>query len=87
MAGSPLPAGRWLDLRFERALTFGALLTAVGAALRLAGPATFGWVLAGQFVIAAGQPLVLNSITKLAGRYFPAPERTAAISAGCRRRW
>lgn len=77
-----LPAGRWLDLQFERALTFGALLTAAGAALRLAGPTTFGWLLAGQFVIAAGQPLVLNSITKVAVRYFPAPERTAAISAG-----
>ncbi len=77
-----LPAGRWLDLRFDRALAVGALLTAAGAALRLAGPTTYGWLLAGQVVIAAGQPLVLNSITKLAARYFPAPERTAAISIG-----
>src|SRR6185437_8834790 len=37
---------------------------------------------AGQFVIAAGQPFVLNSITKVAARYFPARERTAAISVG-----
>ncbi len=77
-----LPAGRWLDARFGRALAAGAVLTAAGALLRLAGPASFGWALAGQFVVAAGQPLVLNSITKVAARYFPPPERTAAISVG-----
>ncbi len=77
-----LPAGRWLDLRFERALPAGALLTAGGALLRLAGPGSYGWILAGQVVIAAGQPLVLNSITKVAARYFPEQERTAAISVG-----
>jgi predicted MFS family arabinose efflux permease len=77
-----LPSGRWLDAQFERALSAGAILTAGGALLRLAGPASFAWALAGQFVVAAGQPLVLNSITKVAARYFPEQERTAAISAG-----
>jgi MFS family permease len=77
-----LPAGRWLDVRFTRALSAGAVLTGAGAVLRLAGPDSFGWALAGQFVIAAGQPLVLNSITKVAARYFPERERTAAISVG-----
>lgn len=77
-----LPAGRWLDIRFTRALSAGAVLTGAGALVRLAGPASYGWALAGQFVIAAGQPLVLNSITKVAARYFPARERTAAISVG-----
>jgi MFS family permease len=77
-----LPAGRWLDLRFTRALSAGAVLTGAGALLRLAGPDSYGWALAGQFVIAAGQPLELNSITKEAARYFPERERTAAISAG-----
>jgi predicted MFS family arabinose efflux permease len=76
-----LPSGRWLDARFERALAAGAVLTAGGGLLRLAGPSAYGWALAGQFVVAAGQPLVLNSMTKIAARYFPAPERTAAISA------
>jgi predicted MFS family arabinose efflux permease len=75
-----LPAGRWLDRRFGRALTAGALLTAGGALLRMADPASYGWILAGQVVISAGQPLVVNSTTKVAARYFPAPERTAAIS-------
>jgi predicted MFS family arabinose efflux permease len=77
-----LPAGRWLDLRFERTLSLGAILTGAGALLRLAGPQSYGWAVAGQFVIACGQPLVLNSITKVAARYFPATERTAAISIG-----
>jgi predicted MFS family arabinose efflux permease len=77
-----LPAGRWLDQRFGRALSTGALLTAGGALLRLAGTGSYGVILAGQFVIAAGQPLVLNSITKIAARHFPAQERTAAISVG-----
>ena len=77
-----LPTGRWLDASFRRALSVGAVLTGAGALLRLAGPESFGWALAGQFVIAAGQPLVLNSITKIAARYFPPEERTAAISVG-----
>ena len=77
-----LPAGRWLDVSFRRALSAGAVLTGAGALLRLAGPESFGWALAGQFVIAAGQPLVLNSITKVAARFFPPQERTAAISVG-----
>ena len=77
-----LPSGRWLDARFGQALAAGAILTGAGALLRLAGPASYAWVFAGQFVIAAGQPLVLNSITKVAARYFPPEERTAAISVG-----
>src|SRR5215471_5174748 len=77
-----LPAGRWLDASFGRALGLGAVLTAAGGLLRLAGPSSYGWAVAGQFVIAAGQPFVLNSITKVAARYFPARERTVAISVG-----
>jgi predicted MFS family arabinose efflux permease len=77
-----LPAGRWLDTSFARALGCGAVLTGAGALLRLAGPSSFGWAAAGQFVIAAGQPFVLNSITKVAARYFPARQRTTAISIG-----
>jgi MFS family permease len=77
-----LPTGRWLDLRFGQALGVGALLTGGGALVRLAAPTSFGWQLTGQLVIAAGQPLVLNSITKVAARYFPPGERAAAISIG-----
>jgi predicted MFS family arabinose efflux permease len=77
-----LPAGRWLDARFGRALGLGAALTGAGGLVRLAGPSSYGWAIAGQFVIAVGQPFVLNSITKVAGRYFPSRERTTAVSIG-----
>lgn len=77
-----LPTGRWLDQRFGQALSAGALLTAVGALVRLVSPASFGWQVAGMLVIAAGQPLVMNSITKVAARYFPPGERATAISIG-----
>jgi predicted MFS family arabinose efflux permease len=77
-----LPAGRWLDTRFERALAVGALLTGAGAIIRVAAPSSFGVQLTGMVVIAAGQPFVLNSITKVAARYFPQPQRATAISIG-----
>ena len=75
-----IPAGRWLDRHFAAALTAGAALTATGALLRVIDTHSFGWLLAGQVVISAGQPLVLNASTKVAARYFPASERTTAIS-------
>jgi MFS family permease len=77
-----LPTGRWLDMRFTQALSAGAVLTGAGALLRLIVPTSFSWQLAGMIVIAAGQPLVLNSITKVAARYFPPAERAMAISIG-----
>ena len=77
-----LPVGRWLDARFTHALALGALLTGAGAIVRVLAPSSFGMQLAGQVVIAAGQPFVLNSITKVAARYFPHKERATAISIG-----
>jgi len=77
-----LPTGRWLDRRFGQALSVGAVLTGGGALVRLVAPSSFGWQLAGMVVIAAGQPLVLNSITKVAAHYFPPQERAMAISIG-----
>ncbi|HYL08053.1 MAG TPA: MFS transporter [Candidatus Udaeobacter sp.] len=77
-----LPTGRWLDLRFTQALSFGAFLTAAGALVRLGSPASFAWQMAAQVIISAGQPLVLNSVNKIAAHYFPPAERSIAISAG-----
>ena len=77
-----LPTGRWLDGSFRRALTTGAALTAAGALIRLTVPDSFAVQLAGQIVIAAGQPLVLNAITKIAAQHFPPGERATAISLG-----
>ena len=77
-----LPSGRWLDARFPAALSTGAVLTGGGALVRLAGPNSYVWAFAGQCVVAAGQPLVLNAITKIAARHFPPAQRTAAVSVG-----
>ena len=77
-----LPTGRWLDSRFTQALTAGALLTGAGALLRVFGPGSYWWQLGSMLVIAAGQPLVLNSINKVAARYFAPSERATAISIG-----
>ena len=77
-----LPTGRWLDRRFVQGLSTGAVLTGAGAVLRVFAPESFPWQLAGQVVISAGQPLVLNSINKVAARYFAPHERATAISIG-----
>ena len=77
-----LPTGRWLDQRFSQALSAGAALTALGSLVRLVAPSSFAVQAAGMIVIAAGQPLVLNSITKVAARYFPPGQRATAISIG-----
>ncbi len=77
-----LPTGRWLDMRFNQALGAGAVLTAVGSVIRLGGADSFAWQMAGQVVISAGQPLVLNSVNKVAARYFAPAERATAISIG-----
>src|SRR5260370_21096163 len=76
-----LPTGRWLDARFGQALGAGALLTGAGAVIPVVSPTSFGWQLAGQLVIAMGQPLVLNSITQGAARYLAPPHRAPALAA------
>jgi len=75
-----IPAGRWLDRRFGTALTAGALLTAIGAVLRTIDTSSYATIFVGQLVMSVGQPFVLNASTKVAARYFPPSERTAAIS-------
>ena len=77
-----LPTGRLLDMRFGQALGLGALLTGAGALVRVVSPQSFAWQMFGQVVIACGQPLVLNSINKIAARHFAPHERATAISAG-----
>lgn len=77
-----LPTGRWLDRRFAAALAVGAVVTATGAVIRAVDPLSYPLALVGQLVLSVGQPLVLNGTTKVAARYFPPGERTAAISVG-----
>ena len=75
-----IPVGRWMDRHFVTAVSAGAFLTAAGAVLRAVDSSSYAWALVGQVVFSAGQPLVLNASTKIAARYFPPGERTAAIS-------
>ena len=63
-----IPAGRWLDRRFGTALATGALLTALGALLRIVDTSSYPTVFAGQVVMSVGQPFVLNASTKVAAR-------------------
>jgi predicted MFS family arabinose efflux permease len=77
-----LPTGRFLDSRFTWALGAGAVVTALGGVLRLIDPGSFGLQLTAQGIIAIGQPLVLNALTKIVSLHFPANEQATAISIG-----
>lgn len=74
-----IPAGFALDRWFRGSVVTGAVLTAVGGLLRLVGD-SFGWVLAGQLVIAFAQPLVTNSVAKVAGAYTTDEDRPLGIA-------
>ncbi len=73
-----LPAGIVLDRWFRGTLAVGAILTALGAVLRLFGG--YEWALAGQVVVAVAQPLVLNAISKLAEGYLSERQRPLGIA-------
>ncbi len=74
-----LPAGVLVDRWLRPALAGGAVLTAVGAVVRLLGSG-FGPVLTGQVLIAVAQPLVLTALTALTLRYLDAADRSAGIA-------
>ncbi|MFC0623599.1 MFS transporter [Kribbella deserti] len=76
-----IPAGLILDRWFRAGLGTGAVLTALGAIIRLGGDG-YGWLLAGQLVVAVAQPLVLNAITGISGRYLPEQDRPTGIAVG-----
>jgi MFS family permease len=69
-----VPVGQIIDrYGFRVAILIGAVLTAGGAAVRIASP-SFGVLLAGSLIIALGQPFVLNSATTLNAAWFPGSE-------------
>ncbi len=76
-----LPAGRLLDRAFHRWLAVGAALTALGGLSRLIAP-DFAWALLGQLLVAVGQPLVLNAVTKVASEHLPPRLRPHGIAVG-----
>jgi predicted MFS family arabinose efflux permease len=76
-----IPCGLLLDRWFRGALIAGAVLTAVGAVVRLIGD-NFGWLLAGQILASVAQPLVLNAVTGITGRYLAEKHRPTGIAVG-----
>lgn len=76
-----IPAGLILDRWFRSGLLAGAILTTVGAALRLVSD-DYVWLLIGQLVASVAQPLVLNAITGITGRYLAEKDRPKGIAVG-----
>ena len=75
-----VPAGRLVDTRGYRfCVGLGATVMALGAAVRIDDD-RFGFLLAGQVIIAVAQPFVVNGISKLVGDWFD-PEQ-GAIATG-----
>jgi predicted MFS family arabinose efflux permease len=76
-----IPAGILLDRWFRPVLAAGGALVALGGLVRLGGE-TFAWAMAGQIIVAVGQPVVLSAVSKLAGEYLPAEQRATGIAVG-----
>lgn len=63
---------------FRRSLVIGALLTGIFALTRALFAGSFAAVAVSQFIIAIGQPFLLNITTKAAANWFPFEERATA---------
>jgi predicted MFS family arabinose efflux permease len=74
-----VPTGALIDRRMPLWVTAGAVLTGVGALVRMAGDA-YAAVLAGQLLIAIAQPFVLNGVTKVSGAYLRERDRATGIA-------
>jgi MFS family permease len=78
-----IPAAWAIDTwGFRAAVGLGAVLSAVFALLRGLFASNYTIVFLAQVGIAAGQPLVIGAITKIAARWFPARERATASGLG-----
>ena len=78
-----IPASWVIDTSgFRVAVGIGALLTGGFGLLRGVFAANFALVFVCQIGIAAGQPFVVNAITKVAARWFPPGERATASGIG-----
>lgn len=74
-----LPAGRLIDRNMPLWLGVGAVLTAVGGGVRLAGD-NYLAVLAGQLCVAIAQPLVLNAVTSVSVAHLRPRDRPTGIA-------
>ncbi len=74
-----LPASWVIDrYGYRQSLTIGAIITAVFGAGRMLFAESFTIVLLCQFMIAIGQPFLLNISTKVPANWFPVRERSIA---------
>ncbi len=74
-----LPASWFVDTKgFRVAMGIGAVVTAVFGMARGLYASNFAVVTAAQIGVAIGQPFLMNSITKIAARWFPVNERATA---------
>jgi MFS family permease len=74
-----IPASWLIDrLGIRRAVGAGAVLAGACGLVRGVHGTSYGWVLVWTLGIAAAQPLLLNSITTVAARWFPVGERATA---------
>ncbi|HQH57154.1 MAG TPA: MFS transporter, partial [Candidatus Marinimicrobia bacterium] len=64
------------------AVGIGAALTGVFGLIRGLLATSYQYVLIAQIGLAIGQPFILNSITKVAARWFPIAERATASGLG-----
>jgi len=78
-----LPSAWLIDTYgFRTAVLIGSVITGVFALTRGLFASNLGFVLASQLGIAIGQPVVIGSVTKVAGTWFPAQERATAAGLG-----
>jgi MFS family permease len=78
-----LPSAYAIDTwGFRTAVGLGAVLTAFFGLMRGLFASNFTIVFLSQIGIAAGQPLVISAITKVAARWFPVEERATASGLG-----
>lgn len=78
-----IPASWVIDTYGIRiALGTGAVLTGVFGLMRGLAANDYTWVLVAQIGIAIGQPFILNAVTTLSARWFPAQERATAAGLG-----
>ncbi len=78
-----IPASWMIDTYgFRIAVGIGSVLTAVFGLTRSLAGDNYTLVLISQIGIAVGQPFILNSLTKVAARWFPIQERATASGLG-----
>ena len=74
-----IPASYFIDTYgIVKGVGLGALLTAIGGAIKAFSGTSFTMVMTGQIILAIAQPFVINAATAVTARWFPVKERALA---------